>query len=384
MPFGGMLGSTFNFVFENQLEKLQDGDRFYYLERTAGLNFNAELEGNSFAKLIMANTDVDPSAWRWSSRRRPSRSRSIRRSSSTRTWSCPARWHSARRRHLRTRADPVNDGPFATCIPLVIRDNPDTVGPDTNYLAVHGPDRRTRRSCSAAPPAMTSSSPATGDDTLYGDDGNDQHRRRLRQRPAPRRRRRRHHHRPGGDDNIQGRRRQRRHPGRQRCQPDPRRLRQDFIITGEDASEAFGGQGNDFILGSKANEQDIGNEGDDWIEKGTSRRRAGDNFDPLGNDPIIGNDVFIGDGENDKFNRRRRRRHHGRQRRRWRPLSSAAPASTGPTFKDDPIGVTIDLDSSVRFFDQPQVPGSGVVDPVPVRHRRRSVRIAPRRLPVRR
>src|SRR5262249_3774491 len=27
MPFGGMLGSTFNFVFENQLEKLQDGDR---------------------------------------------------------------------------------------------------------------------------------------------------------------------------------------------------------------------------------------------------------------------------------------------------------------------------------------------------------------------
>src|SRR5262249_19883927 len=44
MPFGGMLGSTFNFVFENQLEKLQDGDRFYYLERTAGLAFNAELE----------------------------------------------------------------------------------------------------------------------------------------------------------------------------------------------------------------------------------------------------------------------------------------------------------------------------------------------------
>src|SRR5262249_57879358 len=44
MPFGGLLGSTFNFVFENQLEKLQDGDRFYYLERTAGMNFNTELE----------------------------------------------------------------------------------------------------------------------------------------------------------------------------------------------------------------------------------------------------------------------------------------------------------------------------------------------------
>ena len=80
MPFGGMLGSTFNFIFENQLEKLQDGDRFYYLERTAGLNFNSELEGNSFAKMIMANTDATHFRG-WSSRRLASRSRSIRRSS---------------------------------------------------------------------------------------------------------------------------------------------------------------------------------------------------------------------------------------------------------------------------------------------------------------
>src|SRR5262249_34755859 len=57
-PFGGMLGPTFNFVFENQMEKLQDGDRFYYLERTAGMNFNAELENNTFAELVMANTDA--------------------------------------------------------------------------------------------------------------------------------------------------------------------------------------------------------------------------------------------------------------------------------------------------------------------------------------
>ena len=58
MPFGGMLGSTFMFVFENQLEKLQDGDRFYYLERTAGLSFGTELEFNSFSKMIMANTNA--------------------------------------------------------------------------------------------------------------------------------------------------------------------------------------------------------------------------------------------------------------------------------------------------------------------------------------
>jgi beta-lactam-binding protein with PASTA domain/Ca2+-binding RTX toxin-like protein len=55
--FGGLLGSTFNFVFEKQLEQLQDGDRFYYLQRTDGLNFVQQLEGNSFAELIRRNTD---------------------------------------------------------------------------------------------------------------------------------------------------------------------------------------------------------------------------------------------------------------------------------------------------------------------------------------
>src|SRR5215475_10108668 len=58
MPFGGMLGSTFTFVFETQLENLQNGDRFYYLSRTAGTHFLSELENNSFSKLVMANTDV--------------------------------------------------------------------------------------------------------------------------------------------------------------------------------------------------------------------------------------------------------------------------------------------------------------------------------------
>jgi hypothetical protein len=28
--FGGLLGSTFNFVFEHQLDDLQNGDRFYH------------------------------------------------------------------------------------------------------------------------------------------------------------------------------------------------------------------------------------------------------------------------------------------------------------------------------------------------------------------
>ena len=55
--FGGLLGSTFNYVFQNQLEKLQEGDRFYYLGRTPGMNLRTQLEGNSFAEMIQRNTD---------------------------------------------------------------------------------------------------------------------------------------------------------------------------------------------------------------------------------------------------------------------------------------------------------------------------------------
>ncbi len=54
--FGGMLGSTFNFVFETQLEALQNGDRFYYLSRLANLNLTAQLENNKFSEMIHRNT----------------------------------------------------------------------------------------------------------------------------------------------------------------------------------------------------------------------------------------------------------------------------------------------------------------------------------------
>ena len=55
--FGGLLGSTFNYVFQTQLEKLQDGDRLYYLARTPGMNLRTQLEGNSFSEMIQRNTE---------------------------------------------------------------------------------------------------------------------------------------------------------------------------------------------------------------------------------------------------------------------------------------------------------------------------------------
>ncbi len=54
--FGGLLGSTFDFIFRSQLENLQDGDRLYYLPRLEGTHFGTEIEANSFAEMIMHNT----------------------------------------------------------------------------------------------------------------------------------------------------------------------------------------------------------------------------------------------------------------------------------------------------------------------------------------
>jgi len=58
MPFGGYLGSTHNYVFERQIESLQNGDRFYYVGRTNMIHLFSELESNSFTAMIMRNTDL--------------------------------------------------------------------------------------------------------------------------------------------------------------------------------------------------------------------------------------------------------------------------------------------------------------------------------------
>ena len=45
-------------MFETQLENLQNGDRFYYLSRTQGMNLLNQLEPNTFTDLVMRNTDL--------------------------------------------------------------------------------------------------------------------------------------------------------------------------------------------------------------------------------------------------------------------------------------------------------------------------------------
>ena len=53
---GGVLGETFNAIFVTQLEKLMDGDRFYYLQRLINQDFGNEIQNQQFKDIIERNT----------------------------------------------------------------------------------------------------------------------------------------------------------------------------------------------------------------------------------------------------------------------------------------------------------------------------------------
>ena len=57
--FGSFLGTTFEHVFEEQMENLQNGDRFYYLARLEGEDLLNALEGNSLSEIVSRNTDAE-------------------------------------------------------------------------------------------------------------------------------------------------------------------------------------------------------------------------------------------------------------------------------------------------------------------------------------
>ncbi|MDH1263226.1 peroxidase family protein [Pseudomonas sp. GD03944] len=335
MPFGGLLGSTFNFVFENQMEKLQDGDRFYYLERVNGLNFLTELENNSFAKLIMANTNATHLPGD--------------------VFSTPGFTLEVNQLLQFTglgvdgRADPTGDNPV---LPLVIRDNPATPGADSNYLRYTG-DEHVVLGGTAGNDILISS---IGDDTLYGDggndrieggDGNDLIRGGAGDDILTD---------IGGDDNIQGDDGNDVIHGGNGLNLILGGYGNDFIVSGLDSSEIFGGGGNDYLLGHRANEAVFGGEGDDWLEHGGVDGASGDNFHPFGLDTIVGHDVFIGerglidrmDGEGgDDI-----MLGNGGDGDRYIGMSGFDWA----VFRDDPFGANVDF--TLRAFDEAPIPAS--------------------------
>ena len=290
MPFGGMLGSTFNFVFEVQMENLQSGDRFYYLQRLDGLHLFGEMENNSFAAMIMRNTDAT---------HLPSDVFStpglILEVDQTKQFNdLDGDWTTCSEKRR-----PAARRPASLLTPLVLRNNPATPGAETNYLRYTGDDHVVLGGTEQADTLIAS----IGDDTLFGDGGNDQLEGGFGNdiinggagddiiKDS------------GGDDNIkagEGNDVVHAGPGLDLVMGGPG---QDFIFLGTDmGSEVFAGEGNDFIYGNKNAERILGNEGNDWIETGTFDGAPGDNFDEIfAQDGVNGHDVFLGDGGFDEF-----------------------------------------------------------------------------------
>jgi Ca2+-binding RTX toxin-like protein len=272
MVFGGLLGSTFNFVFETQLEKLQDGDRLYYLHRNAGLNFLTQLEENSFSELINRTTDT---------------------------------------KHLPfdvfSRPDFIFE--FANINangagPLT--DDPNT--PDVNEAAVltkqangtvrfAGPEH----TVFGGTPQNDRMQGSEGDDTFWGDEGND----RIE----------------GGDgvdsingdvgddiitdlngdDNIKG------GPGGDAINAGPgfdlllAGPGNDFVVAGADPKETFAGGGDDFVIAGDSFDTVFGDAGADWIEGGgQADLLQGEHGDPF-QQGRVGDDVIDGGGGNDDY-----------------------------------------------------------------------------------
>ncbi|MBR0906614.1 peroxidase family protein [Bradyrhizobium liaoningense] len=345
MPFGGMLGSTFNFVFEVQMEQLQSGDRFYYLQRLDGLHLFGEMENNSFAAMIMRNTNTThlPSD----------------------VFSTPGLILEIDR-ETRQFNDLDGDGilentdPVGTSLltPLVLRDNPATPGAEANYLRYTGDEHVVLGGTDQADTLIAS----IGDDTLFGDAGND----RLEGgfgndiinggdgddiiKDM------------GGDDNIKA------GAGHDVVHAGPGldlvmgNSGQDFIFLGTDmGSEVFAGEGNDFIYGNRNAERILGNEGNDWIETGTFDGAPGDNFDEIfARDSIDGHDVFLGDGGFDEFIA------EGGDDIMVGSLGRGKMAGMSgfdwATYKDSIMKVDADFTRGIVFDENPNPPGFGTLD----------------------
>ncbi|MCU4179765.1 peroxidase family protein [Bosea sp. BH3] len=306
MPFGGFLGSTFNAVFEAQLENLQDGDRFYYLTRTQGLNALNELEQNSFSKMIMANTDIaqpGPDGIRGTPDDIILRHIGI---DSFANYDFVFEVDPTKQADYDpdnesiSGVDPVGNDAVLEALGLgkVIRDNPNTPGADENYFRTFGGEHVVVGGTNGNDIIVTD----FGDDAIWGDAGNDRIEAGAGVDLV---------NGGAGDDIItdsgdtgdflkgeEGNDVIANSNGLDILMGGDG---QDVVFVGVDDTEVFGGDGDDFILGGDGVDFLLGNEGDDWIEAGGGfDTTAGDNSELFFNSSIIGHDVmFAGSEEHD-------------------------------------------------------------------------------------
>jgi Ca2+-binding RTX toxin-like protein len=282
---GGLLGTTFNYVFQTTLEDLQDGDRFYYVARTAGMNLLSQLEGNSFAEIIERNTDGTHSL----------------KADAFATADCKFQLANL-------------DGTVSGFIAhgAIVADDPTTTDCNESLLLQRKPDGTIQYKAvnSVDPVGINGQSVYTGtpgvdriaggndNDTFWGDVGNDV--------IAG----------GGGDDvalggegndivtdssgidTLKG------GPGNdaQDGGPDNDLLLggdgQDFLNGGAGDNTEFGGPGNDFIIAGTGGDVTLGDGGDDWIEGSLGvDLLQGDHGAPFFDDPAQvapGNDIFVG------------------------------------------------------------------------------------------
>ncbi len=289
--FGGLLGSTFNYVFQNQLEKLQDFDRLYYLNRTPGMNLRTQLEGNSFSEMIQRNTD------------------------GTNTLKADAFGTADCKFQLANLAGtPAGYAANGS----VVADDPATTDCNENQLLLRLPDGtiKYKQTNTVDPPGINGQAVYEGtdgvdrifggndNDTFWGGLGND----RIEGN--------------GGDDvalggfgndiitDLDGADVPKGGPGNDAIDGGPGddismgNEGVDFINGGSNDNETFAGEGNDFVIAGQGADVVFGDGGDDWIEGGTGQDLLqGDHGAPFFDDPAEskpGNDIFIGQpGEND-------------------------------------------------------------------------------------
>ena len=271
--FGGLLGTTFNYIFETQLEFLQNGDRFYYLQRLDGVNLVQQLEGNSFAELARRNTTVGGTM------DIIFKTADFNFDAATLTGTAPVLVdpldpNSARILTLvdgtKLFFDPLHAGKN-----IVFNGGPgvDRFRSDVGDDSIYGNGGNDRLSGGEGNDTILG---GDGDDLLFGDNG---------------------------DDVLKG------GPGNDAMQSGPGFGADlliggdgnDFMVGSDDGNEFFAGPGNDFVVdGSQRAETIVGGTGDDWIDAGDGHDGGifGDEanvFDLLaGLDPLGGDDVLDG------------------------------------------------------------------------------------------
>src|SRR4051794_7205970 len=302
--FGGHLGSTFNYVFQTQLEKLQDGDRLYYLARTPGMNLRTQLEGNSFSEMIQRNMEGTNTL----------------KADAFATADCKFQLG-----HIVSPYDgsaTISQTAATPIAPLTglgsVNDDPTTADCDENQLLLKQPDGTVqyRARNNIDPIGINGQSVYQGtagadkvnggndNDTFWGGAGNDRIEGNGGDDVAL-----------GGDGNdiitdLDGADTHKGGPGNDAIDLGPGDDismggdGSDFINGGANDNESFAGPGNDYVIAGQGADAVFGDGGDDWIEGGTGQDLLqGDHGAPFFDDPAEpapGNDVFLGQvGEND-------------------------------------------------------------------------------------